>query len=230
MTAQHKGRHVLHRDVEFLGQEVAEARAVEHTGHAADLFRRQARELLQRPDHRVERVGDADDKGVGRIVADTFADGLHDLEVDAQEVIAAHARLARDTGGDDADIGARDVGVVVGALELGVEFLRRARLGNIQGFALWGSFGDVKEDDVAEFFQRGEMRKRTADLSGADERDLGSGHGSLRSCLTIASWPSPGFAADARCPQPISGDVSGNIAVNRRIHSGSPSGKGATTV
>jgi hypothetical protein len=28
---------------------------------------RQARELAQRPDHRVERVGDADDEGVGAL-------------------------------------------------------------------------------------------------------------------------------------------------------------------
>jgi hypothetical protein len=104
MAAQNEGGDVLHRHVEFLGEEVAEARAVEHAGHAADLVVRQARELAQRPDHRVERVGDADDEGVRRVVADAFAHGFHDLEVDAQKVVAAHARLARDAGGDDADI------------------------------------------------------------------------------------------------------------------------------
>jgi hypothetical protein len=127
MAAQHEGGDVLHRHVEFLGEEVAEARAVEHAGHAADLVVRQARELAQRPDHRVERVGDADDEGVRRVVADAFAHLLHDLEVDAQKVVAAHARLARHAGGDDAHIRARDVGVVVGALQLGVE-PRRARI------------------------------------------------------------------------------------------------------
>src|SRR3546814_2961638 len=34
MTAEHEGVDVVDRDVEFLGQEVAEARAVEHAGHA----------------------------------------------------------------------------------------------------------------------------------------------------------------------------------------------------
>jgi hypothetical protein len=121
MAAQHEGGDVLHRDVEFLGEEVAEARAVQNAGHAADHVVRQARELAQRPDHRVERVGDADDEGVRRVVADALAHGFHDLEVDAQKVVAAHARLARHTGGDDADIRARDVGVIVRALELGVE-------------------------------------------------------------------------------------------------------------
>ena len=34
---------------------------------------RQAAELLQRPDHRVERVGDADDESVGRVRLDALA-------------------------------------------------------------------------------------------------------------------------------------------------------------
>src|SRR3712207_7266143 len=42
----------------FRSQEVAEAGRVEHAGHADDLFRREARELLQRPHHGVERVGE----------------------------------------------------------------------------------------------------------------------------------------------------------------------------
>ena len=50
--------------LELLGEEVAEARAVEHAGHADDHVVRQAGEFAQRPDHRVERVGDADDEGV----------------------------------------------------------------------------------------------------------------------------------------------------------------------
>ena len=40
-----------------------------------------------------------------------FADRLDDLEVLAEQVVAAHPRLARETGGDDADIGALDIGV-----------------------------------------------------------------------------------------------------------------------
>ena len=91
-----------------LGEEVAEAGRVEDAGHAADLLDRQARELAQRPDHRVERVGDADDEGVRRVLGDALADRLHHLEVDAEQVVAAHARLARHAGGDDADVGAGD--------------------------------------------------------------------------------------------------------------------------
>ena len=136
----------------------------------------QAGEFAQRPDHRVERVGDADDEGVRRVGGDALADRFHDLEVDAEQVVAAHARFARDAGGDDADVGAGDVGVIVGAFEDSVELVDRRALGDVERLALRRAFGDVEEDDVAEFLERGEMGQRAPDLSGADERDLRSCH------------------------------------------------------
>ena len=68
VAAERHGVHVLDGDAELLGEEVAEAGRVEHAGHADDLVLRQAGGLLQRPDHRVERVGDADDEGVGGVL------------------------------------------------------------------------------------------------------------------------------------------------------------------
>ena len=46
MAAQHEGGHVFDRHLEFLGQELAEAGAVEHAGHADDLVGGQAGRLL----------------------------------------------------------------------------------------------------------------------------------------------------------------------------------------
>jgi hypothetical protein len=123
-------------DTPVFGQEVGEARRVQDAGHADDLFLGQARELLQGPDHGVERVGDADDEGVGGVGLDAFADGLHDLQVDAQQVVAAHARLARHAGGDDADVGAGDVGIVVDALQRDVLAEHGRGFGDVQGLAL----------------------------------------------------------------------------------------------
>ena len=91
------------------------------------LLRRQAGDLLQRPDHRVERVGDADDEGVGRMGLDAGADRLHHLQIDAEQVVAAHAGLARHAGGDDDDVGAGDRRVGARAGELGVEAFDRRR-------------------------------------------------------------------------------------------------------
>ena len=141
------------------------------------LLRGQAGELLQRPDHRVERVGDADDEGVRGVLLEAGADRLHDLEVDAEEVVAAHAGLARHAGGDDDDVGAGDGGVVAGAGDLGVEPVDRAGLGQVERLALGHAVDDVEQDDVAEFLQRGQMGERAADLTGADQSNLLARHG-----------------------------------------------------
>ena len=185
MAAEHEGGHILHRHIELERQEVAEAGGIEHAGHADDLLGRQARELLQRPDHRVERVGDADHEGVGRMRLEAFADRLHHLEVDAEQVVAAHAGLARHAGGHDADVGAGDIGVVRGALERGVEAFDRARFRDVQRLALGGAVSNVEQDDVTEFLERGEVGQRTADLACADEGNLGSSHGELISDQVI---------------------------------------------
>ena len=105
---------------------------------------RQAAGLLQRPHHGVERVGDADDEGVGRVFLDAGADLLHHLEIDAEQIVAAHAGLARHAGGDDADVGALDRVVGVGAGELGVETVDRRRLGDVERLALRDALGDVE--------------------------------------------------------------------------------------
>ena len=70
-------------------------------------------------------------------------------------------------------------GIVVGARHLGVETVRRAGLRDVERLALRHALGDVEEHDVAEFLDGGEMGERAADLSRADQRNLGSGHGSV---------------------------------------------------
>ncbi len=115
-------------------------------------------------------------KRVGGILLDAGADLLHDLEVDADEIVTAHAGLARNAGGDDADAGALDIGVSVGALEVAIEAFDRARLGDVERFALGHAFRDVEENNVSEFFQAHKMSQRAADHASADQRDLGPRH------------------------------------------------------
>ena len=140
---------------------------------------RQAGEFAQRPDHRVERVGDADDEGAGRVRLDALADRLHHLQIDAEQIVAAHSRLAGDAGGDDDDVGALDVGIVVRALEGDVEALDRAALGEVERLALGDALDDVEQDDVAQLLRRREMSQRAADIAGTDQRDLVTSHGAL---------------------------------------------------
>ena len=213
-AAENESCDVFHRNVEFERQEVTEAGAVQNASHAADLVRGQARELLERPDHRVERVGDADHERVGRVGGDAFADGFHDLEVDAQKVIAAHAGLARHTGCDDADIGACDIGVILCAFQFGIKPFGRAGFGDVESLALGGAFGDVEENDVTQLFECHEVGKGATDLSRADEGNLGSGHGiCLRSVLNLrCASPDLGYFASAAETHVLAGRL-GRVAI-----------------
>ncbi len=148
----------------------------EHTRHADDLVLGQAGELLQCPDHGVERVGDADHERIRRIFADAFADGFHDLEVDAQQIVTAHAGLAWHAGGHDADIRAFDGSVVAGAGETGILAENRRGLGNVQRLALGGAFIEVQQNHVAKLFARRNMGECSADHSRSDECDFLAGH------------------------------------------------------
>jgi hypothetical protein len=177
VAAEHEGGDVFHRDVEFVGEEIAEARGVQHARHADHLLVRHARGLLQRPHHGVERVGDADDEGIGGILLDAGADLLHHLEVDAQQIVAAHAGLARHAGGDDADLGVVERLIGIGAGEMRVEAVDRGRLRDIQRLALRHALGDIEHDHVAELFQANEVSQRSADLTGANQCNLVARHG-----------------------------------------------------
>ena len=76
----------------------------------------------------------------------------HDVRDDAlvgrDEVVAAHAGLARQAGGDHDDVGVRGRVVGVGAGHAGVELLDRGRLHDVERLALRDALDDVDEGDV----------------------------------------------------------------------------------
>ena len=113
------------------------------------------------------------------MLLDARADRLHHLEVDAEKVVAAHARLARHAGGDDHHVRAGNVGIIVGAGELRVEAFDRAALAEVQRLALRNALGDVEQDDVAKLPLGREVSEGSADHSGADQGNLLAGHEGL---------------------------------------------------
>src|SRR6202166_656449 len=177
MAAKHEGGDVFHRDIELVGEEIAEARRVEDAGHADHLLLRQAAGFLQRPHHGVERIGDADHEGIRRVFLDAGADLPHHLEIYVEQIVAAHARLARHAGGDDAHIGAVDRFIGVSAGYFGVEIVDRRGLGDIERLTLRDAFHDVEHHDVAELFEADKVGERAADLASADQRNLVTRHG-----------------------------------------------------
>ncbi len=201
MAAEHKAGDVFDRNAELFGEEIAEAGAIENAGHADDACRRQAGHFLHHPDHDVERVGDDDDEGVRAMLLDVLADRGDDLGVDADEIVAAHAGFARDAGRDDNDIGARQLGIIVRADDLGVKILDRRGLGDIERLALRHAFDDVEQHDVAEFLQSDEQRQRAANLPGADQCDLVACHRQSSGHADCAMRNDPRLSAKSRKEQ-----------------------------
>ena len=77
-------------------------------------------------------------------------DGADDARVLGEQVVAAHARLARQAGGDDDDVRAGRVGVVVRAGDRHVVADDRRRLGQVERLALGQALDDVDQHDVGE--------------------------------------------------------------------------------
>ena len=176
MAAKNKGGDILDRNLELFSEKIAETGRIQNARHADDAGRRQAGRLLQHTDHDVERIGDADHKGIWAVVADAGANLLHDLGVDANQVVAAHAGLAGDTGGDDDNIAAGKRPIAVRAFDDGVEPLDRACLRDIERLALRDALGNVEKGDVTKLLEAGEERQGASDIAGADERNLFAGH------------------------------------------------------
>ena len=152
MAAEHEGGDVLDRNPELLGEEVAKAGAVQDAGHAHDTLRREPAGLAHDPYHDVERVGDRDHESLRAVLLDRLADRLDDAGIDPDQIVAAHPWLARNAGGDDHDIGARDVGIIVGAHDGRVISLDRRALDDVERLTLRHALDDIDEKDVAELF------------------------------------------------------------------------------
>ena len=118
-------------------------------------------------------------KASGQLSLMPDADRLHHLEVDSDEVVAAHAGLARNAGRDDHDIGSGQAGKIIGPDHPRIEPLDRRRFGEVERLALRYAFDDVEQDDVAEFLQPGQKSQRAADLAGADQCDFLACHAAI---------------------------------------------------
>ena len=103
---------------------------------------------------------------------------LDDFVVGQQKVVAAHAGLAREAGGDDDDVGIGGGRVVVGAGDRDVVAFDGAGLQQVEAFTLRDAFDDVDEHDVAQFFFGGPDGTIRADVTGADDGNFVSHRGS----------------------------------------------------
>ena len=114
---------------------------------------------------------------------------FHDLVVRVKQVVAAHAGLARNAGGDDDDVRGGGVGVVLGADDAGVALLDRHGFEQVEAFALGYAFDDVDENDVGEFLGGDPVGGGGADVAGTYDGDFGAHEFLFRNLhLAISNW------------------------------------------
>jgi len=190
VPAEHQGRHVLHGNAEFPGDEASEARRVEHASHSDHAILGKSGNLFEGVDHRVERIGDHDHIGVGRVISNSLSDLPHDLEVRRQQVVSRHAGLAGQTRRDDHDVRTGDALVAVRTGNLDIRSHDRSALGHVEGLALGKSVDDVEDHDVTEFAVCNLLGEHAADVSAADQSNLVT-HGEFS--VGFSGRPGPDF-------------------------------------
>ena len=79
-------------------------------------------------------------------------DALDDVVVGLEQIVAAHAGLARESGGDDDDVAVRGVAVIAGrggdADDAGIGTGDGSRFDHVEGFAGGRAVENVRQDDV----------------------------------------------------------------------------------
>ncbi len=176
VTTEQHGIDVHDGKSGFHGNEGLEACHVQTAGLADDAVSREAGGFPCGVHHGVQWIGDEDHNAVWSILFDVFADGLDDFHVGANEVIAAHARLAGDTCGDDDNVRTFDFGEIVGGNDVAVEQFHGAGLSQVKHAAIDGQhFVTLKVncDDIAQFLVGSPESDGGTDVAtSTDDRDF----------------------------------------------------------
>jgi hypothetical protein len=141
--------------------------AVQNAGHADDPFAIEPGLPIGGLHHRVQRVGNDNQNRFRRIHNHLRHHVGHDLEVGVQQVVAAHARLARNACRDDHDVAVGGVGVVVGAGDANVGSFDGQRLRQVECLALRHALYHINQDHVGQFLGHDPVSCRGANIAGS---------------------------------------------------------------
>src|SRR6202789_2875628 len=167
VSAKHKGSYVLNRDIELFSDEGAETRGVQHTSHSNHALARQSRLLEGRLRHCIERVGDDNKDSVGTGRNSLPHHIAHNAKIRVKQIIAAHARLARNACGNHNDVRVGRVCEVIGTQNRDTALLHRHRLKQIEHFALRDALDDINQYNIREFLGRNPVGRCCTDVAGA---------------------------------------------------------------
>ncbi len=125
-----------------------------------------------------------------------LAHSLHDLRIDADQIIAAHARFARNTGGDDDHIRPFQVRIVIGARHFCIKPFNRGGLCDVQRLALRHAVNNVENNNVTQLLQTSQKRQGSANISRANQRNLVPCH----EFTALSLRPIPHCVSFLQCP------------------------------
>ncbi len=85
--------------------------------------------------------------------------------IDVEQIIAAHAGLARNACRDHHDVGIGGVLVVLRADHVGITLFDGHGLKQVQPFTLRNAFHDVDQHDIGQFFRSDPVGRRSAHIA-----------------------------------------------------------------
>ena len=154
----------------------AEARGIEHSCHADNASLREIAHAVRGLDHRIQWIADDNDDAVRRVLHDLLGDALDDVVVRLQEIVAAHAGLARNACRDHHDVRICRVPVFVRARYAGVVAFNGCGLCQIQSLALRDPGNDIHQDNVSELLVHNALGCSRTNVARANNRYLASCH------------------------------------------------------
>ena len=176
MTTEGHCGDILDGHIQFPSDKSGKTGGIKHTGLAHNTLRRETGNFLAQGDHGVKRIGDDDDEGIRGILLDAFRNRSHNLGVNFNQIITAHAGLTRQTCSDDNNIRTFDILVIVGSGHTDIKTIDRGSLCNIQSFSLRHVFDDVKQNDITQLAQCAKLSQNATNLSTTDQSNFRSRH------------------------------------------------------
>ena len=160
MAAQHQALDVLHRDIQGFGDERPVARRIQHARHADHAVLGESAHPEGRLHHGVERVRHHNQNRIRRVLRRLLDGGLHHLVIRLQQIVAAHAGLAREARRHHHHVGIGGVLVIVRPLDLDVVAFNRARFQQVQTLALRDALQNVDQHHIRQLLVHNAVRKR----------------------------------------------------------------------
>ena len=142
--------------------------------------------------HGVQRIADHNHHRVGRVLCNLFRNAAHNLHIGRDQIIAAHARLARQTRGDHHHIAVDNVFVIACANHGAVKSFNGRALHQVQRLALGHAFAlwNIQQHNVAQLLGGGPMRASGSNISSTNDRYFRSSHVMIPFVAAIAGCKS----------------------------------------